>query len=299
MVEVLENSPSLVLRASHILLVRVVHAQVGDWRKSDAASVERDAKITLTLDEALKGAARERSGERFEAKVKQYGTGVSRIAAVPGVWSMAPLNAGTRYVAFACGRASAAADLVSDPICVRLIGADECLDDVRLALDLESRNAATGQVLDRAAASSAALGYVFGEYLNARVGAATSLDEADFDRLLALLESSQMPDVARITMLDAAASNLIASADAVPGRARRFGVTLFRLLGNPKAAGVHGDIVDIHLPNLLGIVGGRPARMTPAAVFERFAAERAKASAALSAYQGPGAKAEIEAWLKG
>lgn len=298
MVEVLESSPSLVLRASHILLVRVVNAQAGDWRKSEAAGVERDVKLTLTLEEALKGAARERGGERFDAKIRQYGTGVSRIAAVPGVWSMVPLDAGARYVAFACGRASAAGDLVNDPICLRLIAADECLSDVRLALELESRRAPLGESLDRAAAAAASLGYVFADYLNARVGAAASLDDADFDRLLAVLEAPHMPDVARITLLDAAASSLIASADVVPTRARRFAVTLFRLLGSPAAAGVHNDVVDIHLPNLLRITRDGAARLSADSVFERFAADRPRAAAALAAYQGPGPKADIESWLK-
>src|SRR5205823_355008 len=81
---VIPNSPSIVLRATHILLIRIEAAQIGEWTSPPDKWIERRARLTVALEETLKGNTREKPGEQVAATVTQFRNPSDWEIAVPG-----------------------------------------------------------------------------------------------------------------------------------------------------------------------------------------------------------------------
>jgi hypothetical protein len=295
MIRVIPSSPSLILSASHILLIRIERSQAGEWSPAPEGGVQRAVDLDLTLEETLKGETREKPGQQLQVTVRQYGTGTSRIAAVPGVWSYQPIDAGTRLVAFCRSDEDVAAEMLRDPRCEALAGAESALPGVRLALRAEEEDYPLSALLEQAAPLAASLDAIFVQYLWARYQAS---DEQDKHALTAdLIEQPDLAYVARAALLGELYSAAVADPAYPPKWRRRLVVALFRLLGMEAAAVLHDQVVDLFLPNLLGLADGPTPE--PAEVFREYPGEAASAEAALQGYAGAASAEPLLEWLRG
>ncbi|HEV8323854.1 MAG TPA: hypothetical protein VG389_19715, partial [Myxococcota bacterium] len=133
-VPVLPGSKSIILRATHILLVRIESAREGEWRpRLEGGLVERNLDLALTLEEVLKGKVATAAGGRFETRVLQVAHPSGRVFPVPGVWSGVRASPGMRLVVFARNSGTAPGPLLEDPSCQRLVAPEKALADLRLA----------------------------------------------------------------------------------------------------------------------------------------------------------------------
>ena len=297
MPSVVPDSPSIVLRSTHILLVRLQKADLGEWGpRPDAGGVQRTARLALKLEEVLKGTVKEQVGDVIRLDTTQYDTGTGRIAAVPGVWSDVSLDPGTELVAFSRCDGTEAAHVLNDPSCERLCPPREALADVRLALKAEAGNPTLPELLAMAKPVAGALNDIFAEYLWVREGQAAPKEKTGFEPLMEFLESPGLGGLARAALLDAVNADLVVSSTASPWHTQRLAVAMFRLLALPQAASLHDEILQPRLPNLLGLSGGGTKRSADE-VFHDFPADRARALQALKAYKGEAKTADLLKWL--
>ncbi|HWN44017.1 MAG TPA: hypothetical protein VNW71_17470, partial [Thermoanaerobaculia bacterium] len=100
MTRILPDSSSIVLRATHILVIRIESSQAGEWSPSPDGWLRREALLTVLLEERLKGSTREDVGTSLPLRVTQYSNPSLWTTRAPGVWSEAPVEPGARLVAF-------------------------------------------------------------------------------------------------------------------------------------------------------------------------------------------------------
>jgi hypothetical protein len=296
MIQVIADSPSIVMRSTHILLFRVEASQLGAWGPRPEGGTQRDVQLTIKLEELLKGKTKETTDSVVKLQVKQYGTGTSRVAAMPGVWSNHELAPKAQYVAFCNSRENNTAALLQDPSCERLQPAGEALADVRLALQSEAENMPIKGLFALAKPMAAKLHYTFAEYAWQRFDASNWKQPENFEQLMEFLEFPALSDVTRSTLLDLVYSRVSNEPDS-GHRVPRLAITMFRLLRTPEASKQHDNIIKPFLPNLLGLSGGATKR-TPDEIFVDFPGERPKALQSIREYQGAVPVADLVAWLR-
>lgn len=297
MIPVIHDSSSIVLRATHILLIRVEAAQLGEWSPSSVGGLRRTVDLTLTLEEVLKGTTDEQPGDSIQLEVAQYSTGTTRITAVPGAWSNHDLTPGVQLIAFCNAASNQAAEMLNDPFCDLLLPTNEGLTDVRLVVQAESQQLALLDVLREARTNAASLGYVFCEYLWARYETAITGNPANFEGLMQFIEQPKLSYVARATLLSDVYSYFLATPSASAAHIYRLAITMFRLLSIPEAEGLHDNLISVFLPNLLGLTPGAEKR-TPGEVFSAYPAERQSAEQALLKHHFGASPVELLRWLR-
>jgi len=290
--------PSRVLRATHILRIRINDARLGPWRFSPTRRTERLAEIRITPLEALKGAVGQHPGEDLQLRVFQYSSGSHRLPAAPGVWSNIPLEPGTELMAFCHNYISRVIeDLLGEDSCEQILPTKGNLDDVRLAVQAESASLSAVAIVDLALTHARALGYVFAEYLWAKLADTSLRDLPTFEALMRLLETPELTLIARWSLLREVYAATVYSLRPSPEHVHRLALTLFHLLEVSKDPSVTDNIVQVFLPNLLGIQGGLPQRNADD-VFADAAEERSKVEAILGRYQGSASTQTLLAWLR-
>src|SRR5437868_463084 len=78
-IPVVPESPSLILRSTHILLVRIVTADVRPWASRSDGMPQRTADVLLELEEVLKGDVDGHAGDLFRLDITQTGRPGTRI----------------------------------------------------------------------------------------------------------------------------------------------------------------------------------------------------------------------------
>jgi len=302
----LPESP--VLAATHILLIRIESANPGEWTPAPNGGVWRSVDLAVKLEEVLKGTTEEKPGDVAHAQVKQYGTGTTRIAGVPGVWSPLTLVPGLELVAYCVSSANRVAEMLDDPDCRQLLPADSALQGARLAVESEqsrvaaaglpeAQNAALAQVLSGAEAVAPSLDAAFAEHLWATYGNAAIADPANFDLVMDLVERPDLAYPARATLLDQVYARVMASPIIPQALVDRLVLTMFRLLEVDQATPLRDTLVGVYLPNLVGVTGQR--HTSAADVFQSHPNERVTAEQALSQYTGSSDTSALLAWLRG
>ncbi|MES1206464.1 MAG: hypothetical protein ABUS79_11045 [Pseudomonadota bacterium] len=253
------ESASEVLRASHILVVRIDDARFGDWLPEEAGPLKRRfVELHLTLEETLRGRTDQVCGEGAIILVRQRGTGTLRVAEDAGVWSHVELARDLRLVAFCAGPSTDIAVLLQPPACQLLLGPD-ALPDVRAALDLQGRNLQPVLLLARAAPLLEQRGDILARYLWARTRAAVLTDETAFETLMRIVEAPATSRAARDVLITAVQQEL-GLIEAPPWSALlRFARAMLVLLTMPAAEALHPMLAQVYLPNLLGLTTGAPA----------------------------------------
>jgi hypothetical protein len=288
---------SIVLRATHILRLRIQSAQAGAWTTTPDGLLQRWAQITMALVEVLKGVVDKHPGEQLQIRVPQRSSGSPRRPSAPGVWSAQPLEPGYELLAFCYSATSrAAADLLAEGPCEQILPAEGNLDDVQLALRAEAEKLSPAAILDLAVRQASLLGYVFTEYLLAKLTEPALRELRTFEALMGLLETPELTLIARWSLLKEVYAAIIHSPQLSPEHVHRLTISFFRLLEVSPEASVRDNIVQVFLPNLLGIQGGLSKRY-PDDVFAGAAPERGRVEAILRRYQGSASTQALLTWL--
>ena len=282
---VVAGSRSIVLSATHILLVQVVAAQPGPWVETDPPLKQRNVDLTLRIERVFKRATDLTDGAEVRIAIVDYGRMTSRVFKVPGPWSERRLEPGERFVVFASGGGSPQ-EILRDP---KMVLTDaEALADMELADEAEVEHLSMSALCERAQKVAARLGFLFPEYLLERHGETIFANAEEFEPVARLLTTPQLGNIARNSLLHLV--NTAADGDrAAPLVEDRLIRALFHLVALPEAAPFAENVVKVYLKNR---IGRRPAWLT----FRDAPAERERAKQVLAGRSEPEAAA-IQDWL--
>jgi len=295
MIQQTADSPSVAMRASHIFHIRIESSRPGDWTPSAQAGVQRRVELDVVCVEVMKGEVQEAPGTSLTVEITQHDTGTTRIHAVPGAWSGRSVDPGQSYVVFAKGADETAAALLVDPITVR--PTEEAYRDVQLVQHAEAASLSPPGLLDLSEQEAGRLNDVFSNYLWERLYSTVLQDAGLFDRVLALIEQSDLSPAARSHLLDHLDAEIAAYDDLPDRTVNAYARGLFRLIGAEHAAALHDEIVGVMLPDLLRLEQDDPDR-TADVVFDGAPAERNRARQNLRGYRGPASTEMLSAWLE-
>lgn len=293
---VVSDSQSALLRATHVLVVRFDKVTTGEWARSPAGGVTRSLEVELTLEEVVKGQVQDAPGQPITTTLTQHGTGTSRVAKMPGAWSMVEVTPGSRFVALSVSSAQAVSELVRDPACQRAFPAEDALADAHLAQQVEAGALDVTGASALAKKSAATVGFLFAEYLWARFAPVALADEKKFDPIAELVEDPGLGAAGRGTFIAQLTTALTSPEPPPQKQLDRYAVSLFRVLGTAAAQPFHDNIVGTYLPTVLDLASHGARK--PDQVFEDYPGEKAKALAAVSAYHGAEDAAPLAAWLR-
>jgi hypothetical protein len=292
--EVVPSSRSLILKATHILLVKVEASTAGPYQPPGSGVGQRSVHLRLALDEVLKGTLRQAAGAKVEIDVKQTMQGFTW-GPLPGIWSEASIDPGARLVVLASTASDDAAVVLNDPAAFLVSPPEGALADARIARQAEDGHFDLAAVLALAKPQAPALQALFADWLWERHGAAAMASFDAFDRLAAFLEEPGLHLVARTTLVMALTTAVQQRTPPPEKHLARLAVALFRLLGLKEAAPQHDNLVSTYLPNLLRAAD--PPSPPPDVVFRDYPGEKAKAQQAVQGHRGAASTAALQAWL--
>lgn len=288
---------SLVLRATHILLLRVDAASAGEWAPAAEKGFRRTVEVTFKVLEVLKGATEEEPVDQLTAEIEQYESRSLWVVPVPGVWSGQPLEPGTELLVFCRHPGGLSAEMLREPRCLSVKTAAEGLVSTRLALQAESGDVSLLELLKKADAQAESLDPLFVDYLADKIEGDVLFAADIFEPVLSCLETSGLPVQVRAGLLDAVRRQVTTSPSASDRHVNRLILTLFRIVRKGRAPELRDNILEVFLPNLLGLRGGAKKRLATE-VFEDQPEERAGAEEALGQIDTPPARLLLD-WLTG
>jgi hypothetical protein len=286
---------SVVLRATHILLLRVGAATAGEWAPAAEKGFRRTVEVRFEVLEVLKGATEEEPVDELTAEVEQFESRSPWVVPVPGVWSGQALETGTELLAYCRHPGGLAAEMLREPRCLSVKTAAEGLVSTRLALQAESGEISLLELLTKADAQAESLDQLFVDYLADKIGGGVLFAADVFDPVLSCLETSGLPVRVRAGLLDAVRRQVTTSPSARDRHVNRLILTLFRIVRKGRAPELRDNILEVFLPNLLGLRGGAKKR-SATEVFEDQPEERAGAEEVLGQIDTAPAKLLLD-WL--
>ena len=293
----LPEPTSVVLEAAHIFLLRIETAQIGEWSTGASGFLERPVALVLELVEVLKGEVEEQPGNRLRLSVTQHSSGSPRKPAAPGVWSNLALDEGTELLAFCRDNADhSAVKLLQGDACLDVLAAQDEVDDVRLALQAESEGLSPAALIAMATPHASEIGYVFTRYLWAKVARPALTDLNTFESLMQFIELPELSLVARWALLNSVYSAVVRLTPPPAKQYSRLVVSMFRLIEVAADPTVTDNIIQVFLPNLLGMQGGLPKKEA-VEIFREHPDERPKLEQALRRYQGNASTNDLLTWL--
>lgn len=291
-----QSSFSLLLRATHVLAVQVVSFLPGGWSRKPEGGVIRQVEAEIRIEEIAKGTVGEPVGAVVKTTLAQHGTGISRIAAVPGVWSpYEDIEPGARFVTMSVSGSESAAELLRDPACQAVIPSEDALSDVHLAEQVEDGALDIFGAVALAKQHAPTLKGLYVDYVWARFSPIALADEEKFVPVAELLEQPGLATMARSTLISRLTTGLTNPEPPPEKQLARYAISLFRLLEMPEAEGFHDHIVGTYLPTVLDVTS--PEAPSADRVFEDHPGEKARAQRALSGYKGEEPTAPLLAWL--
>jgi hypothetical protein len=296
MIPVKPESHSDILRATQILLVELMTAEIGAWQPVSPKLQERPAQVEFILERILKGALAEKPGDKVKAQIRQFGIIGSRIFAVPGPWSGRELTPGSRFVTFSSSGLRATAEALEEPGCYKVANAEEALPDIELVLRIDAPGRPVADVLALSAGRMASYGALFSQYLVERLPEVLFKNFGAFDSVMRTVEDPKLAPVARYILVTNIYSLVLLMDPAPPDFITRLVGGTLRLLQMPHAAALHDPLLHTYLPNLLGLEGG--AKPKPASEVLPRLDQRAHAESVLQRYTGPGTTQTLLQWLK-
>lgn len=288
---------SIILRSTHILLVRVVAAKPSAWAPAPPGFESRRVELSLEIVEVLRGKLEPAPAGPVTLQVVQFDyAGLLMMQPLPGLWSRIPVEPGTELVAFARSTSARAERILEEPALTRAQTAMPVLPGLRVAVKTLADNRPLHRALELATSIAPQLDQLFAEFLWDRYGDEAVASQADFDLLADFTEKKGLQQLTRLALLDGGDDLVSRDGDETPGRVRRLALTMFRVLLMPEAADLRENLIRKSLPNLLGIASSLPAQ--PAAkVFAGRAEERAAVEAFLRHHGTDADATPLLAWL--
>jgi hypothetical protein len=298
MIDVIPDSPSAILRATHILLIRIVDAQIGEWGPHPNSGQQRRSELALEIEDLLKGKFSTDTGETVRVSIDQFKSDSLFILPPRGVWSDKSLDEGTRLLTFSINSGEMVEEILQEPSCFQLVPAEGSEASVRLAIQAETEDWTFEQLVIQANEVANSLDYIFAEYLNRKVSEEAIQRRETFERLMQFLENPDMVISVLMPLLDETEAIVgDDEADVPEWQVNRFAVGLFRLLAISSAEPIHDEIIESFLPEFLNLVGeGRPRRADD--IFREYPGEREKAINTLRNYEGEASTDELLGWLR-
>jgi hypothetical protein len=250
------ESKSDILRSSHILQVTVESAQASPWVRESGRFRERSVRTAFRLDRIWKGELQSDETGLVELTIRQWETAVPRFIAVPGAWSGKPLEPGVKLVAFCCSHSQDMAELLQEPACGKVETAEIAVPDLELAWQDGSPLLSVPALLARTFGRRASFGYLYAQYVSARMPELLFSNLEDFGMLMRLLEDAQLAPRARwILLTDLYSLFLMKDPAPIPFVERLLSGT-FRILALTEAAALRAPMLETYIPNLAGLEGG-------------------------------------------
>jgi hypothetical protein len=286
--EVIGNSRSLILRATHIVRLALIAANPGGWERVSEAISRREVQLRVQLEEVFKGADA-KPGQQLDLKVEQFRNDTPLSKGLPGAWSGLTLAKGQVFVVLgSAGEVKQALEAALQVL------PKETSAELELVSNAEGGKLALPGVAAQAQARAKELDFLFADWIWARFGdeALSGADSAD--AMFGLLELPQLGDTARNALAGAAVSRAASAPLTFGFGVRRLTQALFRLLAVPQAGGMNDNSVSTWLPAMLHLKSGPPV---PArTLFD--SRERAELRKLLAAYKGRSDPAPLAAWLE-
>ena len=289
--------PSVILRATHILLLRADSVEFGDWQPHESHQLHRDVRITFTLEDTLKGSVVEQPGDRFDVAASQFKSSSMWHVPVPGVWSKQNIERGRQFLAFCRDSGKVAAALLKEPACQLVTPADESLVGVRHAVRAESDNLSIADLLAEATPDAMSLDFIFAGYLSVKISGEAFFSKTNFEAVLSFLENARLPAATRSALLASVRTTISTSNLAQNQHVCRLVITMFRLIDLPEAADLHDNITEVFLPNLLGLKGGAK-KCDVNEVFKDYSTDRAAAERLLREHTESSSNKQLLDWLR-
>lgn len=291
------ESVSEVLRATHLAVIRLETVEIGNWvAEAQGPLKSREVRMSVRLEQVLKGETVQQAGRSFPLRVQQRGTGTYRVADDYGLWSKVEPSAGLQLLAFCTGASDDLVDLLTDAHCERLAEAEAALPDVQAALDLEARDLPPQELQAEAVDVLKTHGGILARYVWARLGNAALADESLFAEVMRIVESPTTPAQAREVLLQAAYDDLGMAASPPRPQELRLARAMLVLLTLPEAVGLHANLCEVYLPNLIGLSDGE-AGMTADEVLAGVVDLEAKVGSALQQMQESDPDGRLRTWL--
>jgi hypothetical protein len=287
---------SLLLRSTHILLIRIESAAVGPWVPAEDGPTRRTLELHLIIEEVLKGILNDRTDKPVAVKAIQARRLGTRYYALPGVWSEHDVGAGTRLVAFSISSGNTGAEVLSERRLQMLLAPEQSLADVLLFREVESKHLPLVETVGQANGHAGKLGFLFADYIGDRVEQSATLGAPELDAIRIHLELPALAPEARSTLIGSVSSLLTASDPVSAAVLERWVTALFHQIAIPGSADAD-NIIQVYLPNFVGITGG-VKRKSAKAVFDEYPAERQHAEEILRNYRGPAPVAKLLDWLQ-
>ena len=183
---VVPNSRSLILRSASIILFQI--------EATRPAGTPNQTDVGVVLLDIVKGPLEQRAGDRVRLLVTQHPPNPE--TAPVGVWTPIKLAPGLKLFAFSRGKTNQAAMALTDPLCERLVHAEDALPDVTFARDAEAANLTPSAILAQARQRAGILGFLGAQYVAATLMNRALPDPATFDQLMRLVEAPELAEPA-------------------------------------------------------------------------------------------------------
>lgn len=274
------ESTSDILRATDIVEVTVETVETSEWRRVSGRLQQRDLVMTVRLVEIYKGSSQ--PDAIVPVRTVQSAPAIPRFFAVPGVWSNYEPAPGDNFVIFS---------VADEPI--RVEPAATAAPDLKRVLRVGAPELSLGATIAASTSDLENWGFLFAQYLEARLPETFYLDLSGFRLLLKTIEDPRLFPVSRQILVAAAYTKLMLYDPAPPEFIAQLLATTARLLETPYGAPLSEAVLETYLPNLLGITGGlEPKR--PSDVLGALPAERESIERFLTAVNS----APILAWMR-
>jgi hypothetical protein len=242
------DSRSLILRSASIVVFQI--------EASRPAEAPNQSDVGVTLLEIVKGTLEQHAGDRVRLLVTQHPPNPE--TAPVGVWTPIQFTPGLKLVAFSKGGTNQAAMALTDPLCERLIPADEALPDVTFVRDLEAANLASATIVAHARQRANALGYLGAEYLAARLMEHALPDLATFDQLMQLAEAPALRQQPRDLLVEELTVKIADSDQPAAAIVQRGVIGLFHVAETNQDAQLRSRIYNHYLPEVLHLDHPKP-----------------------------------------
>lgn len=298
MTNTITPSTSLVLQAQQIFLIRIDEANPGEWAKSSNEWLKRSALLSVTLLEVLKGSLKARPGTTATLKITQLSPISPRRPNAPGLWSKQVIEPGTEIIAFSRGSESDSLEnLLVEGVCQQLLIAEGHLADVRLTIQADEENLEPSALLKLASTQAGQLGYLFTEHLWAKIAEPALNNFKIFELLMQFIELPELSFIARWLLLQSVYSEITTSPTVSSEYVHRLVVSMLRLIQVAQNVSVTDSIIQVFLPNLLGLEGGLPQKQS-SEVFKSYADEHTTLEQILKNYAGNASTSALLQWLQ-
>jgi len=139
---------SEILQAGLIVHVRIAAEDLSSWEAEDVGYQRRGGTLTVQVVDVLKGRLDVASGATVDLEINERGSASGLVFDFYGIWAHVPTVPGTELVAFCDGTGTDLAEQLTDEHCEQLVEAATVLEDLHLALGLDTQRLTADQLIE-------------------------------------------------------------------------------------------------------------------------------------------------------